>query len=862
MSEGERRHDAAHAATLGVAAGAAEAGNAATLPGGHGAPPQLPTVGATVDSVAPRAIDGLEETMAGPSGAGDRDAGAGHAATLAGPGVAADLPGLPRVESACYAIGPELARGGMGKILSARDRRLRRDVVIKVTRHDGAYVDPRFEREALITARLQHPSIVRVYEAGVLGDGRAFYAMERVRGRSLEVVLEGTSSLPQRLALLPHAIAVADAIAYAHSEGVLHRDLKPSNVLIGPFGETVVIDWGLAKDLRAADPGSSLPPRAPTAPSVADSGAGASGSSSLTVDGSVLGTPSYMAPEQARGEPADERSDIYALGALLYTLLTGVPPARGRTTEEVLEDVASGVRVPIAQREPALPPELATIVEHAMAHAPADRYQDAKLLADELRQFAAGKLVASHSYSPWRLVRRWLWRHRITVGVAAFALVVLAVVGALAVREVVEERTIAQHAQIEAETQKALAQRQYSALLVDLARGELATDPSHAIAWLKLLEPAALAWPSTLQIAEEASKRGLAHVLIGHTDDVEHVAESPDGQHVVTGSDDGTVRYWRLDDLTSTVMVGHVGPIETMTLSRDGKYLATAGTDHEVWLWELGTPNKRQLSGHGGTVRAVAFSPDGTQLASTSEDGTLYLWSVDTGKGRLLLRHDHGLRPLAWSRDGKTLLVGGYDGKIGRFDPLTGKGEMAKAHDAELRTIVVSPDGALIASGDEDGVALLWTAAGQRLRTLATHTDVVRDLVFTPDGKAVVSAGGDAHVWVTPLTEEPPHDLAGNHAGVKDIDVSADGRWVASAGIDGAVRVWPITGGEPRVLLGHATAVKGVAFLPDGRLVSGAEDDRARIWRLDEPAPPPVGAALRAWLDERTNLTVPAPRAP
>src|SRR5690606_27787076 len=149
-----------------------------------------------------------------------------HGATLPGPHKVADLPSLQRIDDSAYAIGHERARGGMGKILFARDRRLRRDVVIKVARRQSGRIDPRFEREALITARLQHPSIVRVYDAGVLGDGRAFYAMEQVRGRSLEVVIAEAKTLRDRLALLPHAIAVADAIAYAHSEGVLHRDLK------------------------------------------------------------------------------------------------------------------------------------------------------------------------------------------------------------------------------------------------------------------------------------------------------------------------------------------------------------------------------------------------------------------------------------------------------------------------------------------------------------------------------------------------------------------------------------------------------------------------------------------------------------
>jgi serine/threonine protein kinase/WD40 repeat protein len=836
MSEGDRRQDVAFDAT--VAPPSPDAAKAATLPGGHGAPELVPTMGSALQ------VDAHGDTIGG----NDSDP---HAGTLPGPGVALDLPSLPRVDAASYAIGPEIARGGMGKILSARDRRLRRDVVIKVTRHQGQLVDPRFEREALITARLQHPSIVRVYEAGILGDGRAFYAMERVRGRSLEVVLEETTTIAERLALLPHAIAVADAIAYAHSEGVLHRDLKPSNVLVGPFGETVVIDWGLAKDLRAAEL-----PIVESEPSRASS----SSDGSLTQDGSVLGTPSYMAPEQARGESVDERTDIYALGTLLYTLLTGAPPHRGQSTTEVIDAVATGKRMSIAQRDPSVPAELATIVEHAMSHAPEDRYQSAKTLADELRQFAAGKLVASHQYSLWRLLKRWLWRHRITAGVSVFAVVVLAITLMLSFSKLREERSEAERAKDDALLAQLKAERAKDSLIIDQARAMLEIDPSKAAAWLRKASNGALAEPKSYAIAAAAADLGLARVLEGHTNDVEHVIAAPDGVHVATGSDDGTVRWWNVDDGTFVELRGHVGPIETMTMSRDGMYLATAGTDHDIWLWELAGGGKRRLQAHSNTVRGVAFSPDGKTLASTSEDGSLYMWDVISGIGKELRHHHHGLRPVVWTADGKTVIIGGYDGQIGRLDPVTGKGEMQQAHRAELRALVLSPDGKYLAAGDEDGIATLWTIDGQRVRTLAGHTDVTRDLVFSPDGKHLLSAGGDDVVHVNAIPDGPLVDLKGNVAGVKDIDISRDGQFVASAGIDGSVWVWPITGGKGRRLRGHGFAVKAVSFMQDGRLVSGSEDDMARIWRLDRETPP-QGPALRGWLLARSNVEIRGPKS-
>jgi serine/threonine protein kinase len=235
------------------------------------------------------------------------------AETLGATVLPADYSALVRVERTHYVIGNELARGGMGRILRARDRRLGRAVAIKemlASQSPGARA--RFEREVRITARLQHPSIVNVLEAGEWPDADPFYVMKLVSGESLDRAIARAETLEQRLALLPNVIAVVDALAYAHAQGVIHRDLKPGNVLVGEFGETVVIDWGLAKELTSTSHEGD-----------GDAPAGASASGGETVAGSVVGTPAYMPPEQAEGDPADQRSDVYALGAILYQTVTG-----------------------------------------------------------------------------------------------------------------------------------------------------------------------------------------------------------------------------------------------------------------------------------------------------------------------------------------------------------------------------------------------------------------------------------------------------------------------------------------------------------------------------------------------------------
>src|SRR5689334_7033248 len=172
---------------------------------------------------------------------------------------------LPVVEPRSYEIAGEVGRGGIGRVLRACDTRLNRPVAIKeLLGSAGEVAEERFVREALLTARLQHPSIVPLYEAGRWPSGAPFYAMKLVTGRSLEEVIAESRTLEQRLALLPHVLAATEAMAYAHSEQIIHRDLKPANVLVGAFGETVVIDWGLAKDL--ALPEVEEPPREPTRP--------------------------------------------------------------------------------------------------------------------------------------------------------------------------------------------------------------------------------------------------------------------------------------------------------------------------------------------------------------------------------------------------------------------------------------------------------------------------------------------------------------------------------------------------------------------------------------------------------------------
>ncbi len=336
---------------------------------------------------------------------------------LAAPGV---RPPAALAPSARYVLERQIAEGGMGRIFLGRDLHLERPVAIKVLLERAPQLLRRFEREARITAKLVHPGIVTVHDLGFSPAGEPYLVKNLVRGRSLDRAIAEAETLEERLALLPHVIAAADAMAYAHDQGIIHRDLKPSNVLVGAFGEVVIVDWGLAKELAKdqdaePEPGDGrdrlpgAPPRRP----------------GLSAPGAVLGTPAYMAPEQAAGGATDARADVFALGAILYHVLTGAPPRAGERTSDVVGLARTEPPAPLAALEPRLPSDLHAIVARAMAFEPAGRYPTAFELADDLKRLQTGQLVAARRYSPGALARRWVARHRLLAAGLALALAAL-----------------------------------------------------------------------------------------------------------------------------------------------------------------------------------------------------------------------------------------------------------------------------------------------------------------------------------------------------------------------------------------------------------------------------------------------------
>jgi len=327
------------------------------------------------------------------------------------------------------------ARGGLGEVLVARQQELDRPVALKriLSGQIHEVSRRRFLREAVITAQLQHPGIVPIHDLGEDEDG-PFYTMPFIRGETLQVVIErfhqdlalrrdpGRRGLELR-GLLQRFITICETIAYAHDQGVVHRDLKPSNIMLGPYGETLVMDWGLAK--RYQGDGSDTEPDA-EAPSPSPS------PDDLTAVGAVLGTPQFMSPEQAVGLPTSPASDQYSLGAILYAILTGKSPYQVSPGSDRLQLVREAALVPPRQRDPSVPRALQAICLKAMAARPDDRYMTPRGLALDLAKWLADEPVSAYRQGYSARLGRWARRHRAGVQAATVALVVVAVLATTA----------------------------------------------------------------------------------------------------------------------------------------------------------------------------------------------------------------------------------------------------------------------------------------------------------------------------------------------------------------------------------------------------------------------------------------------
>jgi WD40 repeat protein len=749
------------------------------------------------------------------------------------------------------------AWGGLGEVYVAHDRELNREVALKrlQERHAGSADSRiRFLIEAEITGGLEHPGIVPVYGMGMSDDGRPFYAMRFIRGETLRAAIERfhqsdpASQSQWRIGLrhlLGRFIAVCNAVEYAHSRGVVHRDLKPGNIMLGKYGETLVVDWGLAK---AAGFRSDVPRGEEQCLVPATTGV-----SSETLPGSAIGTPGYMSPEQSKGkiEEIGPASDIYTLGATLYLLLTGKEPFESSNIAELLTRVQSGDFVPPRQCNRSVPAPLEAICLKAMSLLPKDRYPTCAALGKDIEHWLDDEPVAAFAEPLSARLYRWIRTHRIlaarTVGLAAGLVAGLIVTTILLSRANVRIAASAfetERQRVEATQQRDIAKEQRVAAERERAEATRQRDSATRQLYVSQMNLAQQAW--------EDNNVGRVHELLAahvpaHTGDVDRrgwewhhlwrishselrilnvkslcLAFSPDGKLLVSGGPDGMLRMWNAAGTREVRSIqAHGERINVLTFSRDGKLLVTGCRDGTAKLWDTATWRElRTVTGHPTWEHGLALSPDATRLAISYLDLSL----VDTSTAKLLQvlkGHTYLITSLAFTPDGNRLASGAWDGTVRLWDSHTGR-ELKKliAGRQGSTAVAISPDGRTLFSGSLDGLLQSWDLeTGKELSNLRLHSNKITRLVFSPDGKRLASTSDDTTVKISHLNPGAKIEILRGHSSpVTDVAFSPGGDVVATAGWDTTIRLWDAASRqEPSPLIGPARgSSSSVAFSPDG----------------------------------------------
>lgn len=749
---------------------------------------------------------------------------------------------LPVVEKDVYQIDGEVARGGIGRVLAARDERLDRRVAVKVLLEESGDYEDRFVREALVTARLQHPAIVPVYEAGRWPTGEPFYAMKLVSGKPLLEIIEECRTLDERLPLLTRVLAVADAMAYAHERHIIHRDLKPANILVGAHGETVLIDWGLAKDLRESNASSSNDVGV-------DLGALAHENNALTMMGSVMGTPSYMPPEQAAGDSVDERADVYALGAILYHVLSGKQPYAGydglQTIMRVLEEPPQALEA----LQGGIPRDLLTIIEKAMHRERDLRYPTAKEFAEDLRRFLAGQLVGAHHYSSRERVIRFVRKYRAAFAVACVAVVLMAFNGALFVSRIVKERDRAENERHHAEVarQQSIAAEEHATARADEltlveARAAVERDPNAALAWLKALSPAFRKWSAARIIAADAWSRGTSTTYRIHREMINGVITTEDEKFLLSASDDHMARIVNLENGSSRTLDGHTDEVWSIGLSSDGNRVVTASKDRSIRLWDFATGKLlRTMEGHTAGIVYARFAHQDKVVFSQSDDCTLRMWDVEAGTSRILASGKWVALKSVVGPDERHFLTAGQDGTVWLVDLDNPEPKRISALSVNWHVVQVggkypmifSADGRRALAGGVDGIVREWDFQAEKLHVYEGQTDAITRVAYSPDGRLIVAASADGSLRVWDRISGTSRLLPAQEANVSVLAFSPDGTMLAAAGYDRAARIIDLSNGSRRRFVGMQDTVSDARFTKDGmRLIIASGEGAVRIFQL------------------------------
>ncbi len=658
--------------------------------------------------------------------------------------------------------------GGLGRVWMGRDETIGRPVAVKEIRPaytDHSEAQARFLQEAELTGQLEHPGIVPVYALGRRPDGRPFYAMRLIQGLSLAEALqqfhEGESTHPHeqhRLEmhkLLGRFVDVCNAIAYAHSRGILHRDLKPDNIMLGKYGETLVVDWGLAKTSTDA-----VPYRAPeddaTPPPVISKG------SAPTQRGAAMGTPPFMSPEQAgaHGETIGTFTDVFGLGATLYCLLTGSPPYVGGHVRQVVDRAKKGDYTRPTKLKPGTSRKLEAICLKAMAFRPEDRYGSARALGEDVERWLADEPIAALPDSFRDRVWRWAKRNRTWVAALVFVLVfitVASVVGTLVINAL---RLQTQQARGEAERQLFRAEHALYATQVARAERYATTEPSMG---LELLNDASACSEPFREFAWHYLYRSCRRervVWTARAQETRLAAFTDDPDRVISVDAGGFVKLWntRTASLESTIKVEQ--PITTAAISRDRSRFVLACEDGSIRVGS-GWPETEitRLASVSHPVICLAVTRDGKHVAvlHQGEDNPIVVWNVPSAEIVARFQGPAEAMSLAFSPDGKLLAAGGLlhgsssdavlvwdvaqQRELPCPQPYMHEG-IAQHYSLRVSSLSFSEDNRLLFAGTELGVLARINLRQRTLRQRWGHSGTIWAIHPGPrDSPVVFSAG-------------------------------------------------------------------------------------------------------------------------